>query len=1300
MDSASDSSNFSNHVLGQLHEMAHQASIRGRGNRGRGRGQARSGSSWSQPQQQPHYPTFQQQPPSLTSDSFPPLGSRPPSAPQSVASSQSQPRYQPDHQNIALNDVRHGTPRQYQELARGNYQGGRAFSAQQHRPQLILQQPPPPARPAQYHTNGRPQPRHGQLYNPNAGMHYGTAQQQRAMRHQIMKQSDYLTGIGRKAYDEYKFTQEEKDVKEKFRLDLEKTARNALGADYPDLQLDEVKLKCYGSLANGFALKNCDMDLLLSLPEYGHPEPDKPAATVSPDGEQVEVSDEGEEEHGFKADVQRTLEKTFLDHEYGARLLTQTRVPILRICQTPTPQLLENLRMERAEWEKAINHTDAAQEALQESEVPTAELDAVEQAVTDLSLTAQAQPAKRGNRGNAGLEFTDDCGIQCDINFSNFVALHNSTLLRLYHGFDTRVKEIGIFVKIWAKKRDINTPYRGTLSSYGWILMVLHYLMNVATPPVIPNLQYLAKTEDSWNPDRQIELFEGFDVRFVQDHQGLEEIQQEMSKNRNRESAGQLLRGFFQYYGTNQGFHWTRDIISIRTKGGIVSKQAKGWTEAKWQQGQNKSVRNRYLVAIEDPFEVEHNIARTVGHHGIVTIRNEFRRAWSIIERIGTEEEVPAEEFLTPIIDRVDTLKKDLDAYKQRQLQLRQEVEAKEKAMLQQREAEKSELQNAGTWGDSDQGNAQTNSSPKSGRKSTDPKLTSTSPVQDPKRSKPSGSWRRRKVTVDKEDEDETIEGADAEEEQSNASLSLPEVKEAHKKHTDGLTSRTEVIFANGFDRDGNPVAWDIETQEGRWLHWRDVKIRSGTFRSFRNENYCELNEQCPFDSRRPSPYEGKAGHEIVQRFDLERPPWPANKSNSVDIATNVVGQLIPWDNTTRGGRWLRRRDEHMRLGTWREPVWRGRGMSVYSRLSRAFPYNPEMTYKELNEKNETLRQYHKFSFRRAEVLPQNLPALDTELSSQHQNNRLSSSGVVRRAEPDNGKVSSQGTVTAESDNIPQDSPSFACSTSSQLNRSPNATPRSDGHPSQETLSDKDPTTPPNSERVPNVDFLRMQRLAFFAKHSTSSRSDVDTNDHFYIPAGDGKVVKPADEELETPITSNRTEVLVRSHQTIVPKNIPLEQGSELSEAGASNTINQAGKQYPELSVEMSDSPIKPDFSIRVPATLWPNTADNKRPRDKDPKVMPIPRNIGFQFDPRQLQDLAIISKGGNGCAREGAQFSLEEDEYEWGGGGAMGNKTSTGPPVAGASGGHTPYEAGRGDEDGLLDELPRNWDTCTTTSC
>ncbi|KIV83617.1 hypothetical protein PV11_05630 [Exophiala sideris] len=714
MDESAEQPGFTGHVWSQLQSMSQQSAPRGRGHRGGHRGSRHPGRGHGghgfhhhhhMNGSQASFSSNQQSTPfSNDTEDFPPLGStlqapsrNGPFYPQYQPQPQSQYQHQYQHQPPVqqFDNFRHGTPREFQDRARGHHRGHHGRFGQ-----------PPHVQPTahamdagQYANYGRPPPRHTQLYHHNPA-NYGTAEQQRNMRHILMRQSDYLNEVGRKAYGEHRLSREESLLKENFRKDLESVAKEALNNKYPDMDVEHVKLKCYGSLANGFALAGCDMDLLLSMPEYQETKSkiSPPDIEIGPNTEQDADDADEDEERVFNMEIRRVLEKAFLDKEYGARLLENTRVPILRICERPSPELLHNLREYRASWEKSSFETPA-DKAITEPAEPAEEqdstsIDAVSQALSELEIKDLPTPMP-ATRGNADLEFKGDCGVQCDINFTNFVAMHNSTLLKLYQSFDSRVGEVGIFVKIWAKARDINTPYRGTLSSYGYILLVLHYLMNIASPPVIPNLQYLAKLGDGWNPDMQIPLFEGFDVRFINDPDQIKALQDEMAANKNRETSSQLLRGFFRYYATREGFHWTRDVISIRQKGGLLSKLEKGWTEAKWAQAK-KHVRLRYLLSIEDPFEVEHNVGRTVGHHGLVAIRDEFRRAWLMLEKVGNGAEISVEEFLEPVTDRVDTLRKDQQFHKQKVLEMKQELELKEKTLMQKMQNEEAASQNDG----------------------------------------------------------------------------------------------------------------------------------------------------------------------------------------------------------------------------------------------------------------------------------------------------------------------------------------------------------------------------------------------------------------------------------------------------------------------------------------------------------------------------------------------------------------------------------------------------------------------------
>ncbi|KPM40097.1 hypothetical protein AK830_g6482 [Neonectria ditissima] len=280
-------------------------------------------------------------------------------------------------------------------------------------------------------------------------------------------------------------------------------------------------------------------------------------------------------------------------------------------------------------------------------------------------------------------------GVQCDINFSAHLALQNTLLLRCYSHTDPRVRPMVLFVKHWAKVRGINSGYRGTLSSYGYVLMVLHYLVNVAQPFVCPNLQQLApKPPPNLSPAEleKVTTCRGFNIQFWRNEDEIIRLAHGNQLNGNIESVGHLLRGFFEYYAqigmmsasSAKGFDWGRDVLSLRTPGGLLSKSNKGWTGAKTvlelqgaisnassrqnvappsgiappsgtensTQGKSaiqvrkpvelKEVRHRYLFAIEDPFEVNHNVARTVTHNGIVSIRDEFRRAWAIIRDGGS----------------------------------------------------------------------------------------------------------------------------------------------------------------------------------------------------------------------------------------------------------------------------------------------------------------------------------------------------------------------------------------------------------------------------------------------------------------------------------------------------------------------------------------------------------------------------------------------------------------------------------------------------------------------------------------
>ena len=97
--------------------------------------------------------------------------------------------------------------------------------------------------------------------------------------------------------------------------------------------------------------------------------------------------------------------------------------------------------------------------------------------------------------------FTDpDTNIRCDVCIDNQLATRNTLLLRVYALADERFRKLGYTIKNWSKKRGINSPSDGTLSSYAYLLLALHSLQRVS-PPVMPYLQQLPPDWDGVRGD-------------------------------------------------------------------------------------------------------------------------------------------------------------------------------------------------------------------------------------------------------------------------------------------------------------------------------------------------------------------------------------------------------------------------------------------------------------------------------------------------------------------------------------------------------------------------------------------------------------------------------------------------------------------------------------------------------------------------------------------------------------------------------------------------------------------------------
>uniref|UniRef100_A0A1I8J737 RNA uridylyltransferase n=1 Tax=Macrostomum lignano TaxID=282301 RepID=A0A1I8J737_9PLAT len=172
-----------------------------------------------------------------------------------------------------------------------------------------------------------------------------------------------------------------------------------------------------------------------------------------------------------------------------------------------------------------------------------------------------------------------DC--EGDVSLYNRLASANTKMLRTYAMLDRRVRDLGYIVKVFAKSCGIGDASRGSLSSYTYVILTLHYLQSEGLVPCLQELY------DGWPerpaPQRQID---GWNAWFQDDRA---EIAQRW-RPRSDKSIGELWLGFLRYY---LEFDWRSRVVTIRRSGPLLRLE-KLWSTP---------------LAIEDPFELSHNLA-------------------------------------------------------------------------------------------------------------------------------------------------------------------------------------------------------------------------------------------------------------------------------------------------------------------------------------------------------------------------------------------------------------------------------------------------------------------------------------------------------------------------------------------------------------------------------------------------------------------------------------------------------------------------------------------------------------------
>ncbi|KAF4130657.1 Cid1 family poly A polymerase [Phytophthora infestans] len=254
-------------------------------------------------------------------------------------------------------------------------------------------------------------------------------------------------------------------------------------------------------------------------------------------------------------------------------------------------------------------------------------------------------------------------GIECDLCVENRLAQRNTSLLRAYASADPRVRMLAYVLKQFVKQRRMNCAAEGTLSSYGYLLLLIHFLQR-QDPPVLPVLQALPPnwpelpseplpTVLSRGPSEELDPSDGksgIDTYFY-DPFAFQEPKEKLAVlreycSRNTQTVGELLLGFLRYYGLQ--FDATRDVVSVRRPdAGTVTKDDKRHT-CQW--------RFTTRLSIEDPFEVGYDVAHVLKGSRDKYIRQQFVRAYVLLMDGAIQHESSTEENAVEAVERIMTI--------------------------------------------------------------------------------------------------------------------------------------------------------------------------------------------------------------------------------------------------------------------------------------------------------------------------------------------------------------------------------------------------------------------------------------------------------------------------------------------------------------------------------------------------------------------------------------------------------------------------------------------------------------------
>ena len=188
-------------------------------------------------------------------------------------------------------------------------------------------------------------------------------------------------------------------------------------------------------------------------------------------------------------------------------------------------------------------------------------------------------------------------GVRCDLNATNRMGVENSRFLRHCTEADTRVRELMMVVKVFARiHRITDSSAGGHLNNYSLACMVVHYLQTQDLLHPLHNFQRV--------PGLQERIIGGYNFAFCQESGLLPPLPS------NSSSLLHLLEGFMDYYAF---FPYTTHAVCPAAGREVALTDLAAATNLPSCLRGVSGVPDRFgALVILDPFEVRRNVAHAV----------------------------------------------------------------------------------------------------------------------------------------------------------------------------------------------------------------------------------------------------------------------------------------------------------------------------------------------------------------------------------------------------------------------------------------------------------------------------------------------------------------------------------------------------------------------------------------------------------------------------------------------------------------------------------------------------------------